>query len=115
MVNNFRPVSLTSVVCKIMERILSDYPRKIWEEKRLIHSSQRGFRKGYLCESQLISVCQYISNKFDSGSRIYAIITDFAKAFDVIPHDLLFLDTKQNGNGYSGTAVDSGISGRTQS
>lgn len=62
-INNFMSVNFTSVIGKVMERIISDYLQKNWEEKRLIHSNQREFRKGYWCESNLIYVCQDLSDK----------------------------------------------------
>jgi hypothetical protein len=48
-VSNYRPVSLTSVVCKQMEYVISLYLKKIWDEKDLF-AGQHGFRPGYSCE-----------------------------------------------------------------
>jgi hypothetical protein len=41
-----------------------------------------GFRPGYSCESQVITVCQDIADSLDNGGRTDATVTDFSKAFD---------------------------------
>jgi hypothetical protein len=53
----------------------------------LVIQGSHGFRPGYPCESQVISVCQDIANSLDDGGRIDTIIIDFSKAFVLIPHD----------------------------
>jgi hypothetical protein len=42
-----------------------------------------------LCESQVITVCQDIADSLNNGDRVDAIIIDFSKAFDLVPHDQL--------------------------
>ena len=77
--------------------------------------SQHGFRPGYSCESQVVTVCQDIADSLDEGVRTDAIIIDFSKAFDLVPHDRLL--TK-----IAATGVDSRVAvwvkefllGRTQ-
>jgi hypothetical protein len=44
---------------------------------------------GYSCESQVISVCQDIADSLDNKARLDAIIIDFSKVFDLVPHDRL--------------------------
>jgi len=51
LVTNYRPVSLTSVVCKQMEHITASYLRQVWEKKDWLYEGQHGFRLGYSCES----------------------------------------------------------------
>jgi hypothetical protein len=53
------------------------------------YEGQHGFTPGYSCESQIITVCQDISDSLDEGSRLDAIIIDFSNAFDLVPHDRL--------------------------
>ena len=50
---------------------------------------QHGFRPGCSCESQVVTVCQNIADSLDKGVRTEAIIIDFPKAFDLVPHDRL--------------------------
>ena len=88
-VQNYRPVSLTPVVSKIMEHTIAGYIRQVWENCDWLCEGQHGFRPGYLCESQLITVCQDITDSLDEAIRLDAIIIDFSKAFDRVPHDRL--------------------------
>jgi len=50
---------------------------------------QHGFSPGYSCDSHLVKVCQDIADSLDEGLRTDAIIIDFSKAFDLVPHDRL--------------------------
>ena len=52
--NNYRPVSLASVCCKLMEHILSKHIIKHCEANYLITLMQHGFRSGLSCEAQLL-------------------------------------------------------------
>jgi hypothetical protein len=61
LVSNYRPISLTSVVCKQMGHVIASYLRKTWDKKDWLFEGQHGFRPGYSCESQVIMVCQGIA------------------------------------------------------
>jgi len=61
----------------------------VWNKNDWLYESQHGFRPGYLCESQVITVCQDIADSLDNGDKIDAIIVDFPKAFDLVPHGRL--------------------------
>ena len=88
-VQKYRPVSLTSVVCKIMDHVITGYIRQVWQNCDWLYEGQHGFRPGYSCESQLITVCQDIADSLDEAIRLDAIIIDFSKAFDRVYHDRL--------------------------
>jgi len=68
-VRNYRPVSLTSVVCKQMEHVIAGYLRQVWEMSGWLYEGQHGFRPGYSCESQVVTVCQDIADLLDEGVR----------------------------------------------
>jgi len=86
-VTNYRPISLTSVVCKQPEHVTAGYLRQVWDTNDWLYKGQHGFRPGYSCESQVITVCQDIADSLDEGVNIDAIIIDFTKAFNLVPHD----------------------------
>jgi len=90
-VKNYRPVNLTSVVRKQMEHVIAGYIllRQVWEDRDWLYKGQHGFRPGYSCESKIITVCQDIPDSLDEAARLDAIIIDFSKAFDLVPHDRL--------------------------
>jgi hypothetical protein len=105
LVSNYRPISLTLVVCKQMEHVIASYLRKIWGKNWLLEG-QHGFRPGYSCESHVISVCQDIADSLDNGGRIEAIIINFSKAFDLVPHDRLLTGLR---SGLEGSCMNKGI------
>ena len=80
-VGNYRPVSLTSVVCKRMEHVIAGYLSQVWE-MRVSMVLDQGTR-------QVVTVCQDIADSLDEGVRTDAIIIDFSKAFDLVPNDRL--------------------------
>ena len=51
---NYRPVSLTSVTCKLLEHIICKHILTHLEEYNILTSLNHGFRSGYSCEAQLI-------------------------------------------------------------
>ncbi|KAI8485009.1 hypothetical protein Bbelb_372550 [Branchiostoma belcheri] len=87
--SNYRPVSLTSVCCKLMEHILFTATMKHLEEHNILLPTQHGFRAKHSCESQLISTLHGLFYWFDRGTQIDMAILDFSKAFDSVPHTRL--------------------------
>jgi len=77
------------VVCKQLERFIAGYLRQVWDKNDWLYEGQLGFRPGYSCESQVLTVCQNIVDSLDEGVGIDVIIIDFSKAFDLVPHDWL--------------------------
>ena len=61
------------------------------------YEGQHGFRSGYSCESQVVTVCQDIADSLDERVRTEAIIIDFSKAFDLVPHDRLLTKITASG------------------
>jgi len=78
-----------------------------------LYERQHGFRPGYSCESQVIMVCQDISDELDNGNRIDGIIVDISKAFDLVPHGRLLVTNCKLGRGCYGRLMYKGIPPRT--
>ena len=57
----------------------------------MVYEGQHGFRLGNSCENQVITVRQDIADSLDNGDRIDAIIVDFSKAFNLVPHGRLLM------------------------
>lgn len=83
---NYRPVSLTSIVCKVLEHIIYTDVMQHLNSHALITDTQHGFRRGRSCETQLALFVHDIQSKLDSGKEVDAVFIDFAKAFDTVPH-----------------------------
>jgi len=88
-VSNYRPISLTSVVCKQLEHVIAGYLRQVWDKNDWLYEGQHGFRLGYSCESQVITVGQDIADSLDEVVGIDVIIIDLSKAFDLVLRDRL--------------------------
>ena len=86
---NYRPVSLTSVCCKMLESIIKDDIVNHLERKNLINLSQHGFMRGRSCTSNLLSFLERITLAVDDGEPVDIIFLDFAKAFDKVPVERL--------------------------
>ena len=83
---NYRPVSLTSIVCKILEHILHGHIMKHFEKHNILADQQHGFRKGRSCETQLSALVHDLHHILDKRSQADLVIMDFSKAFDTISH-----------------------------
>ena len=86
---NYRPVSLTSVPCKLMEHILVDHITNYLEEHGLLSNMQFGFRKGRSTEDQMLLIYDRVSKLVDTGKIVDVAYLDYSKAFDLVSHQLL--------------------------
>ena len=86
---NYRPVSLTSHVIKVFERVIQKKVLHYLESNKLLSCNQHGFRKGCSCLSELLAhfneIYENLGNKLDTDT----IYLDFSKAFDKVDHALL--------------------------
>ena len=86
---NYRPISLTSVCCKTMERILCQHLTDYLDTNSLLSPHQFGFRAGRSTLEQLLLVYDTVSRCTDVGGTVDVILFDFSKAFDVVVHELI--------------------------
>jgi len=108
-VNNYRPISWTSQISKVIEAVLRDAITAHLEQNCLIRDSQHGFRKGKSCLTNLLSFLDKVTDYVNEGSNIYIIYLDFAKAFDKVPHHRLLQKLKAHGiTGNTGIGLELG-------
>ena len=98
---NYRPVNVTSVICKLLESIIRDHIMDFLIKHKLINSSQHGFLKSKSCLTNLLCFFEEITKWVDEGSPVDIIYLDFQKAFDKVPHQRLILKLKSHGIGIS--------------
>ena len=85
-VGNYRPVSLTSVLCKVMEGILKDALMKHLLQNDIISASQHGFMQKKSCLTNLVEYLDVLTKLIDDGHSVDVVYLDFSKAFDKVPH-----------------------------
>ena len=83
---NYRPVSLTSVPCKIMEGIIKGELTQLAEEHGLVSGQQHGFVRGRSCLTNLLECVEEWIKALDEGFGLDIIYLDYRKAFDTVPH-----------------------------
>ena len=94
---NYRPISLTSHIIKIFERIMHKQISDHLENNSLLSVNQHGFRSKRSCLSELLAhYANTIENVF-SGSDSDTLYLDFSKAFDKVDHALLSKKLKLHG------------------
>ena len=97
--SNYRPISLTSQVCKVFESIMRDAMVQHLESNDLITGAQHGFRKGGSCLSNLLQFLDEVTRSIDEDECVDVIFLDFAKAFDKVPHGRLMEKLDKHGIG----------------
>jgi len=113
--SNYRPVSLTSQVSKVIESVLRDAIVSHLETNELIRDSQHGFRKGRSCLTNLLVFLDKVTKYIDDGYSVDVIYLDFAKAFDKVPHQRLLDKLKGHGiNGKVFNWIESWLTNRRQ-
>jgi len=96
---NYRPVSLTSVPCKVMESVLRDKMLKHLDANDLLSHNQHGFTRKRSCLTNLLETLEEWTQALDEGYGVDAIFLDYQKAFDTVPHQRLINKLKGYGIG----------------
>ena len=99
----YRPISLTSVVCKQKGEIIRDHITTHIDRNGLLSNYQHGFVSGRSCSTQLISCLDKWTQELDQGHNVDTVYLDFSKAFDSVPHKRLLV--KMEDYGITGTIL----------
>lgn len=113
--NNYRPISLTSTSCKVMERIINNDILKYLIRNSLISKQQHGFISGRSSSTNLLECMQEWTKNFERRLSTHIIYFDLKKAFDSVSYPKLL--NKINAYGLNGTLfawLQNFLSGRTQ-
>ena len=88
-VGNYRPVSILSIVSKILERSVYSQLSEFLDSNNLLFEYQSGFRSKFSTDTCLIHLLDYIKGNSAKGLFTGMIMLDLQKAFDTVDHDIL--------------------------
>jgi hypothetical protein len=88
--NNYRPISLTNCIPKIIEKLVNKRLNDFLDKHNLIHSHQSGFRKNRQTVDNLLFFLQKVLEAFENNQKVCGIVFDIKKAFDKVWHKGLF-------------------------
>ena len=112
---NYRPISLTCILCKIFEHIVASNFVKHLDSNQILYDLQHGFRSKRSCETQLTMVIEEIHRNLKEGKQTDIILLDFSKAFDKVNHEKLILKLHNYGiRGKTLSWIKAFLNGRSQ-
>ena len=88
---NYRPISLTSIICKLMEPIIRSQMENYLYGNSILGDSQHGFKKGRSCLTNLLDFFEDATSTMDNCKLYDIVYLDFQKAFDKVQHKWLIL------------------------
>ena len=112
---NYRPVSLTSLYCKLLEHVIVSKTVNHLERYNILDDCQHGFRAKRSCETQILTLYHELAASLDKKIQTDMIILDFSKAFDRVPHQRLLKKVYHYGiRGTTYQWISSFLNSRTQ-
>ena len=94
---NYRPISLTSTVCKVLKSVIRESIIEYMTSNNLISNTQHGFLPKRSCVTQLLTSMEYWTDEIQKGNPVDVLYVDFKKAFDKVPHKRLLTKLKTYG------------------
>jgi len=96
-VSNYRGISLMDSVLKVLLALLAARIGRSLETRQGLSMSQAGFRRGEECVGQGIALYELLRRREILGEPTYLLFLDFMKAYDMVPHEALFVKLRHKG------------------
>ena len=113
--SNYRPISLTSILCKVLEHVVTTNIVSHMDKYNLLYDLQHSFRSKRFCETHLVTLIEDLMRNSIAGNQPDLVLIDFSKAFNKVSHQKLLL--KLHRYGIRGTTlkwIQAFLSDRTQ-
>ena len=95
--SNYRPISLTSIICKLLERIIVDNIIQHLRDNTIYDKRQHGFTKKRNTVTNLLEALNIWTEALSHHLPVDIIYLDLEKAFDKVPHSRLLLQLRRYG------------------
>ena len=95
--SNYRPISLTSTIIKVFERIIRKQVVAFLTSQDHLNNTHHGFRSGRSCVSALLDVFDDLMHMVNSDTTVDMIYLDCSKVFDKVDHGIMLHTLKDVG------------------
>ena len=92
--HNYRPISILPTLSKLIEKQVHDSFDEYLNHYKLLYTCQSGFRKQHSCATALINTIDKWLKALNDGELVGVIMVDYAKAFDMVPHEIILKKNK---------------------
>ena len=87
--SNYRPISLLSVLSKLLKKHVHIYLNDYLEKRQLLHPFQSGFRRKYSCNTALARLTNSWLTAMNKSEVSGVVFLGLKKTFDVVDHHIL--------------------------
>ena len=87
--SSYRPVTVSSVISRILESCVEKQLRKHFERNNILDTHQHGFRKHRSTSSALIDLLHYVQENRNKDYTVGSVFIDLSSAFDLVDHKIL--------------------------
>ena len=95
--NNYRPISLTSLLSKVYTNILNKRLTLFVESNNILPIEQAGFREKFSTVDHIFTLYSLIHKQFAKNRKLYVAFIDYSKCFDTVNKHAMFNVLERNG------------------